>query len=397
MGEPNDPLCTLVADDLTGACDAAVQFAIFGCSTSVLLDWPSIGECRCDVVAATTDSRADAPDDAAAKVVTLARLLHGRRGGIVFKKIDSALRGNPGAEIEAARQAFDCEVCVVAPSFPAQGRCISGGWLKTAGGGGPAVHLPTLLEAQGVAAVSHVDRTWADQGIENLAARLEHEVASAMNVLTFDAVSDSDLDAAIAAASLLRRRILWVGSAGLARRLAGQTAQRSGQHNYRQARPRSPVDSPKGILLAIGSDHPATLAQMNSLAGRGGIVTAHPVSADLPRTVDSLRLGRAVILRVEPGPGSAAELRGFLDRLDLQKIRGFVLSGGDTASLVCAALHANSIRMEGEISDGFPWGTVGGGPAHGVPVATKSGGFGQADALIRAVDFLCGCERVPEA
>ena len=71
-----------------------------------------------------------------------------------------------------------------------------------------------------------------------------------------------------------------------------------------------------------------------------------------------------------------------------QGIRGLVLSGGDTALLVCRALGAHGICLKGQIVLGIPWGTLIGGHAHGLPVATKAGGFGAPDALVRAADFL---------
>jgi uncharacterized protein YgbK (DUF1537 family) len=70
-----------------------------------------------------------------------------------------------------------------------------------------------------------------------------------------------------------------------------------------------------------------------------------------------------------------------------------MLSGGDTASLVCRALNASTIRLNAEIVDGTPWGWFGGGLLDRLPLATKSGGFGSAETLVAVADFLSGCPR----
>ena len=67
-----------------------------------------------------------------------------------------------------------------------------------------------------------------------------------------------------------------------------------------------------------------------------------------------------------------------------------VLSGGDTASLVCRAAGVQRIELCDEIVPGVPRGILHGGEFDGIPVVTKSGGLGDRDALIQIADFfLC--------
>ena len=47
-------------------------------------------------------------------------------------------------------------------------------------------------------------------------------------------------------------------------------------------------------------------------------------------------------------------------------------------------LGATGLRLAGEIEPGLALGTLVGGPFEGLVVMTKAGGFGDADALIRA-------------
>jgi uncharacterized protein YgbK (DUF1537 family) len=65
-----------------------------------------------------------------------------------------------------------------------------------------------------------------------------------------------------------------------------------------------------------------------------------------------------------------------------------VLTGGDVAAAVSAALGATALWLSGEISSGIPWGRLEGGSLHGSPVATKAGSFGDDNALLSCIDLL---------
>src|ERR1035438_5599700 len=109
--------CLIIADDLTGACDAAVQFA--RSSVMLAMDAPPAGA---SVIAVSTESRNLLEEEVPALMAQVADWLRAR---VLFKKIDSVLRGNPGAEIAAAMQAFGCDAVVATPAFPAMGRICS--------------------------------------------------------------------------------------------------------------------------------------------------------------------------------------------------------------------------------------------------------------------------------
>jgi uncharacterized protein YgbK (DUF1537 family) len=63
------------------------------------------------------------------------------------------------------------------------------------------------------------------------------------------------------------------------------------------------------------------------------------------------------------------------------------LCGGDTASLVCRSLGVRSIELRRELARGIPAGILHGGLYDGIPVVTKSGGFGSPDDLIHIEDY----------
>src|ERR1039458_9998851 len=182
--------CLAIADDLTGACDAAVQFALHGLRVTVSLD-SNTRIAHTGVLAISTESR-DA--DLSSFREALDRLPP-LRPRILFKKIDSTLRGNVGQEVVAALAAFQCDVAVVTPAFPAMGRTVEAGYLRV-------VHDSAFvpLEVAGC--------------FRDLAGRFELR----------DAACDAHLDAIVGEGLASGERILWAGSAGLAAALARAVA-----------------------------------------------------------------------------------------------------------------------------------------------------------------------------
>src|ERR1017187_6214135 len=124
--------CLLIADDLTGACDAAVHFAVRGYCTvaSVSLDGAPI---PAEVLAVSTDSRGLDARAISRVMLRAASALPVEGARILFKKIDSTLRGNVGIEILAAMEEFGCDAVMMTPAFPALGRIVEAGCLRLAG------------------------------------------------------------------------------------------------------------------------------------------------------------------------------------------------------------------------------------------------------------------------
>lgn len=357
--------CLLLADDLTGACDAAVHFAARGHLTSAAasLDCEVRGA---RVWAVNTESR-DLGCAAIERLMAKASAgLPIGRATVIFKKIDSTLRGNAGMETMAALAAFGCELAVFTPALPALGRTVESGSLRVAGSAQfEPVELAGWLRAQGVDGFAHVR-----------AGAIAGAVAGGARLVSLDAVSDGDLDRIVAEALALGRRILWAGSAGLAAALA--RALPAG----RSAMPPAPrVRGP--VLFGIGSTHAATLAQREALAAARPMVSMTATAASAESIARALAGGSHVWLHIPRGQVAEATVR---EQLAGAPVAALALSGGDTASLVCRALGVERIDLEQEIVPGIPRGTLRGGERDGMAVATKSGGFGAPDALIRVAD-----------
>ena len=120
-----DTKLLIVADDLTGGLDTGVQFARQGITVRVIAD-PDPGgawtRTKAQVLVAVSESRHMPPADAYETVYRIVSA--GRKAGIpcFYKKTDSALRGNIGAELDAALKASGAEVLSFLPAYPAMNR-----------------------------------------------------------------------------------------------------------------------------------------------------------------------------------------------------------------------------------------------------------------------------------
>jgi len=387
MGSGFDLRCILVADDLTGACDTGVQFVNRGLRCDLLFEL----ECKLspqlpNVLAYSTDSRGDSMEEAAGKIAVVASKLSARDSQLIFKKIDSTFRGNVAAEIQACMNSFECSCVLIAPAFPAMQRTVRNGVLRWNDcSGASELDIHSILR-KSFSKVANIQTNVADAA--RLSDEMRQAVADGTQVLLADGASQEDLRKVVGAGARLPGRVLWVGSAGLAMELA----------KHFQPGPVSPAgdlaDGDGPVVFCIGSDHPVTVAQEEFLLRQTDAVAVNVNRASVDSAREALRERRDIVLRIHRGVTTEFEFRDFFLALAGLPIAAMLMSGGDTGAMICRALRVNAIHLNGEIVIGLPWGVASGGVAHGMRVATKSGGFGAQDALIRVAEFFAPARKV---
>lgn len=393
------PTIAIVADDLTGSGDTAVQFVRAGWSTHLsiagaeeALSGPATE--GVEVLAVTTNSRALAAADAAGVIRQNVEQLRAAGVSRLYKKVDSTLRGAFKAEIDAARDAWGPDtVAVICPAFPATGRTVEQGILyvngkpvtETSAATDPVTpvtesHIPTLLGCAHVAAQ-------AGDTPDTLAARIRQ----AGNTVVVDAATDADLERLARAIGLLGEHALPVGAGGLAVPLARVWAG---------------ADQTAPVVVVVTSQHSAARAQAAALQASGAD-TWTPSLAQLADDAAWQAWSQPLLQHHAQAPAEAGTVlllapEGQLDGLDSETVAerlgslaaqlittsraaGVVATGGDGARSVLVALAARGIALVDEVMGGVPLGTLTGGMAAGLPVVTKAGGFGTEDVLVRAV------------
>src|SRR5215471_10935725 len=133
----------IVADDLTGAADTLVQFLPASGRTIVfpslerfertVADREHAPEAGSLALAVSTESRHLQPREAAARVVRAHRAALRLQPRLLFQKVDSAMRGNPGAELEAYARTTGARRLLMTPAFPPSRRSVCNGVLLVDG------------------------------------------------------------------------------------------------------------------------------------------------------------------------------------------------------------------------------------------------------------------------
>ena len=120
----------VLADDLTGALETGAKFAAAGVGAVVLLPGGETADAPAVVI--DTETRHAPPEEAARIVESHARAALAAGARLVYKKTDSTLRGNIGAELGALARAAGTEL-VYAPAYPRMGRTVRAGRLYVDG------------------------------------------------------------------------------------------------------------------------------------------------------------------------------------------------------------------------------------------------------------------------
>lgn len=432
----------VIADDLTGANDTGVQFSKHGVSTIVVFELDALESAiqRADVVVVNTDSRLCTPRSAYYRVRAAAEALKGMGISRIYKKIDSTLRGNIGAELDAAMDALGALAAFVVPAFPGAGRVTIGGTqlLGDTPLGESEVacdiltpvtesHVPTLLARQTARRVDHVSIEKVRSGVAVLRDVFSNEIQDGSEILIVDAVTDDDLTCIAQSISALDCTAVVAGSAGLASKIP-QIPGIVGSGASREAGRET-----SGVLTAVGSVSPTVREQVERAMEELGLsnVVLDPneilrgLDTDEGRTrviveeaVNHLSTGSDIIVSLSSlrsecadaanGIGTASyahnassaqyledsrritQYLGRLckDMLSACSIAGLVLTGGDTSLAVCKCLGAVGVRLVDEVVPGVPFGRLVGGPHSGMMIVTKAGSFGSIDTLVRSIKHL---------
>jgi len=366
-----------LADDLSGALDAAAAFHHAGrrVTTRLAFDQPGAGEERADVVALTTETRNAAPALAAERVARVVTEIRTRGGRLLFKKIDSTMRGPVAAELAALAAAMPEARILFTPANPAVGRTVRAGVLRVNG-------VPVAETEFGRDPLSPV----RESSLPKLLG-----AAATDRVVIADAETQDDLDAAVARMAAADGPWIAVGSGALARAVATRGETRA------VVPPREwPAIASRAMLMVCGSAHPANRRQAERLRRERG-VALHELSladpqAGIRAAVASLAASGTAALaielaRAESGGALRAIAAAAAELIATTGVRRVFVTGGETAFAVCGALGISSLEFLEEIEIGV---SVSGTRTAGGPMllAVKPGGFGDEATWVRIWDRL---------
>ncbi|MBK8018563.1 MAG: four-carbon acid sugar kinase family protein [Betaproteobacteria bacterium] len=374
----------IIADDLTGAMDAAGPFANRG-----LLTWVAALPEDCDpsrfakatVVSVNTESRHLSPEQAAQRVEHAFRQVGGENFSVVVKKVDSTLRGNVVAETEALMSVARRDRALVSPAFPAQGRILRDG--KVYVRGEPLENTSFARDALSPALAVPLREAFAGSGKRKVHSQasggLQDPDFLSPGIVVADAESDADL-ASLARAGLAHcSRLVLVGSAGLTTALASQMSQ-----EVERVEPPAVLGR---IVYVVGSRAKASRDQAETLVADGARLV-EAVNGRL-RKEPVLAPGADVVLMAVPDKqgkeGDAGEVATMLARHAIRLVgpgnaQAIVATGGDTAIAFLRTSGNAALCVGGELLPGIAYARFMMG-TRPVWLVTKAGGFGDPEAL----------------
>lgn len=389
----------VIADDFTGANDAGVSLALSGKKVSVAFQTPFTDDT--DALVINSDSRAMKASEAAEKLTQYATDVHAAKW--LIKKIDSTLRGNPGAEVEALLTLSGKGQAIIAPAFPAAGRTTEEGVCLV--NDVPVTATEFASDPKTPVRHAQVAKVLAEQTRLKsrvvTPAELATALASDARLVIVDAQTDTELDQIINTAFACDEKPLLVGSAGLcdalARRLAtprqllavigsmSEIAQKqiqrvSGQHNV------------STVLIDINDVFNGTMAgyqqQIAQALAAGQHCVVHTCADTQARHQIETLCQQHGLNRAALGETISAFL-GALTRnaLETRRPAALYVSGGDVAMAVASALNAQGFAIRGQVAQCVPFGRFLGCRWQG-PVMTKAGGFGTETTLLEVLHFI---------
>jgi D-threonate/D-erythronate kinase len=350
---------TIIADDLTGACDAAVAFAAAYHPVRVQITGEPSKSAQ--VRAITTESRDLPAAESEAQIRSIAERLADDTE--LFKKVDSVFRGNTVAEIAATLRHARYDLAILAPAYPALGRTIRNGVLHIQEGAcGQTIPVPELLAAAGCA----LTLLPANLSTDTLAETMRRSTPA----ILCDAATQDDLTQIVHAARSLSQRVLWIGSGGLAHALAAEGS---------APKPApTPTPRPGYTIFFIGSPHPVTRMQVDHLR--------HAAQISEHRPAKPQEGAGDLLIPVVLDETSVDDIRRAVAAHDPAQIGCLFMTGGETGHFICRALGIGALLLQREFAPGVPLAIAEGGSFNGVSIVLKSGGFGEPDLLCRLLE-----------
>ena len=429
----------IIADDLSSATDCGAQVVRSGLSVVVPLQGYSlpIQARAAQVISVDTDSRSLSADRAYAKVRIAAQQLVAEGWTHFYKSVDSTLRGNLGAEIEAVLDIVKPDCAIIAPAFPKYGRTTFDGVQYLQGrplhetefGTDPTAPVRDADIARRLADGSRrkTGQLTLDQlraGPTQIKSALRELLADGIELVVVDIAEQDDLKRICLGLSQSDLRVVWVGSTGLAEFVPLALEVASTSDIFSQDHPLDP----RPALALVGSASETTRGQLgyaqtnNQLNiirldpahmiqnGRTAAAELEQVGSNLRAAIDS---GHDTALVVSASRDEIAATQQLGAKLNLSaaqvaqrivdglaqagsrlvregRISGIVATGGDTASALCNALGAQALEILGEVEAGIPIMRLLG--EQSLPLVTKAGGFGSpaamGDALVKVKQYV---------
>lgn len=418
----------VIADDLTGANDTALQFAKRNIKSSVEINFMKMEDVEDkEVIVVDTDSRDLDKELSYKKVKDICEKISKYDIKCIYKKIDSTLRGNLGAEIKAVADVFNPDIVIIAPAYPANQRVTIGGYHLLEGkpielteiANAPKTpvkksYLPSILTEQVNEKIAILDFKLLRQKTDIISKKIVEFLQEKKRWIVCDIIEEENFITLMDAVSSYKN-ILWVGSAGLAEYLPYFYKWKGNKELYMKNRKGS-------VLVCAGSVSHITQNQVRTLLNQRKInlvkinmvrlledknselIEKSQIINQLIREQKNILLATAQsddevekaieigkkynLSRKDVSEKIATIMAELVKSIDVNGLSGMVLTGGDMAVHICRAIGVNSIKIISEIDKGVPLGFIESNKLEKLFIVTKAGAFGKPDVFIKSIQAI---------
>ncbi len=421
----------LVADDLTGADDTALQFHLRGANTQIVLD-PSIlpeNKANTQVWAIPTETRNTDAHTAYEKVKQATKVLQENFNVEYFyKKMDSTIRGHIAVEALAMLDALEWDAAVIIPAFPQEGRTTIGGYHllkgipieRTEYARDPRFpiyesHIPTVLRSElkneQDELVDLIELRTVIKGAGPILKKINELIEKGVKLIVVDAMSITDIEQVVLAMEKSSYKILPCGSAGCAQVLGNIWLPEMENHQQEKTIPAMPK------LIVSGSATQITASQIQKLQDDDDIDNTYfinlkmedilegvnddiitRVSENLVKdnvvvvhtsnlTVDSKIISQILFENELSKHQFISKIGDYLATLTKKVLCNrdaiLITVGGETSFKCCRAINSNNLQIIDAICPAIPlcldskaqW------------IVTKSGNLGNSNTLIDIIKY----------
>lgn len=395
----------IIADDLTGALDSGAQLIRRGLHVAILTQIPSRAELDgiddADVISVDTETRHINADRAYDLVYGLTADAVSSGISMIYKKTDSGLRGNIGAELAAVLDASGKDHLNFIPAYPATGRTTVHG-----------IHYVNGKPvSQSIFASDPIDPVKTSR-IDDL-IHLERDVpvypagTGGRGICVYDAETDDDMKRIAAGLQKDHDLSLCAGCAGF---LGFYPLDHS------QAAAAEPLNLPEKLLVFCGSVNHVSRSQIAYAVEKGIPRISIPEEELKERNVDInailqqlQRYSDAPAVLMDTSDHTQAGSVGEKDAARIAEQLGIIarqltlatperlmmIIGGDTLLGFARAMYVKKLVPVTEIFPGVVLAQYENG--NGMKyLITKSGGFGEEDQMLRVLDWLKKAVQQPE-
>lgn len=427
----NSNVVGIVADDLTGANDTALQFYLKGANTQILLDEEvvPVNLKSTQTWAISTESRNIEPEVAYEKTKSAVQFLKENiNPDYYYKKIDSTVRGNIAVEVLAMLESLEMDAAIIIPAFPAEGRVTVGGYHllrgvpieRTEMARDPhspifESHLPTLLKSQlsdeNRDLIASIELKTVMKGAGPILMQLKELISAGKKIIVVDAVSTVDIEQIVLAIGKTDFNILPVGTAATAQVLSDLWLPDLKPQHFSKTFPELPKLVISGSATQITSNQITKLEESDDFEN---VLVIHldmktvlnGVSEELVnRIVNNLGTDNIVVVHTSDlirdfdgfsedslnaeltKSGLANVITDYLAELTRQVVAKkdviLITLGGETSYKCCEAIGANQLQLIDEVAPAIAlsldhdarW------------IVTKSGNLGGVNTLIDILKY----------